>query len=634
MTHCLRFLLAAAFLALQSLPIFAQPQWELLAGPEGGAIRSMATARDGRIYTTVDRKGLFSSIDGGALWTRTPTPDLGGDDYGRIHVTSAGSLLLIRHQAPPLRSTDDGATWMPIDAALDWMTPLATDSSGGIVGSGGRELLRSTDDGASWNRLGEPFAWDITTVAVAPDGALVLGLLPSGGAVGVSTDMGITWQVELLDDDQSAAPISLAFLPDGGILAGGFGGIFLSEDRGLTWSQQHRVEQRRYSQFLRTLDGELVVVTSDGLFLVSAAGSTLTPYGAPTGTLAVSAITLLPGGRPLIGTYDAGMYVGEGARWRRSSRGLPPAAIGALVASTDRALYAIGWSTRFYASTDNGTTWSEPNEQALSQPLLAVDADGMLFSAPYPQPSTGVTRSTDRGATWSPIGDSIAPEVVVSLHVAHDGRIFAGVDRGEESFFSSETDGLFLSTDRGATWRTIGAGMERRTARSITELADGTLFLASSHDVMRLDAGDGFWRDASNGLDTREHINAMVSDAQDRLFTATQHGLFRSLDRGESWQMIATDVADSSFRSLLVTGTGRIVASTSSQGVWTSDDGGETWSLLGGASSPLAIERLVVDAAGVLFAVNPMVGIYRLDAATAAPDETERALDRLDLTAR
>lgn len=626
-------LLVATVIACNALVVSAQTRWQRLPGPEGGGVRSTATAPDGSIYAAIERRGLFRSSDDGSTWSQVSVPALKRDDYLHVFITRAGSLLLNRYKAAPLRSTDGGATWDSLDIAPDWSTPLANDSSGGIIAVAGRELLRSTDDGASWRRIGEPIAPDITTLAIGARGEIVIGLLPSGGAVGTSTDMGVTWRVVMLGSDQTSAPTSIVAPPDGALVAVVPGdSLFRSDDAGVSWTRAPQIAPRYYVVTAMRPDGRLLVATYDSLFLSDVTLTSLEPYGPPSRTLGISTLVPLRDGGLLAGTSGSGVYTIDAGRWRRTSSGLPPAGSTTLAAAADGMIYSMGWNQRLFASNDAGATWTEPNEQAVEPPILAVHPSGALFSAMYHYPRGGVRRSTDRGLTWSETGDSIATEVVVSLFVGRGGAVYAGVDRGEESFFSSSTDGLFRTTDLGTTWTTVGVGMERRTARHIAELEDGTLLFATNHDIMRLDPGASTWVQRTSGLDTRGPINALVVDRLGAVLAATDRGLFRSVDRAGSWQRVATTVPDSSFRSILALPDGRIIVSTSNSGTWISTNDGGDWSRLGEPAIEGGFDALTVDRDGRIFGASADLGIFRLDGSSAVPADTDLPL-QLDLTA-
>jgi photosystem II stability/assembly factor-like uncharacterized protein len=99
--------------------------------------------------------GLFATtMDGGATWT---TRRIREEDFhlNRISAGPSGTLYIAGEAGTLLRSTDKGATWLPIPSAYQ-------GSFFGVLPLGARVLLayglrghvfRSEDDGASWQEI-------------------------------------------------------------------------------------------------------------------------------------------------------------------------------------------------------------------------------------------------------------------------------------------------------------------------------------------------------------------------------------------------------------------------------------------------------------------------------------------------
>lgn len=163
-------------------------------------------------------------------------------------------------------------------------------------------------------------------------------------------------------------------------------------------------------------------------------------------------------------------------------------------------LYSDGFDFSLMAYTDDwGRTWrtSTPLVGAGNiQPSLARRKDGTLVAymrdnGPPPK-RLMVSRSTDRGETWSPVEDSALPnpgagaEVLV-LRNGHWVLIYNDLERGRYSLAVS------LSEDEGATWRYTRhlerddpAGREPQQLGqyhypSIIQAADGTLHATYSY---------------------------------------------------------------------------------------------------------------------------------------------------------
>ena len=175
------------------------------------------------------------------------------------------------------------------------------------------------------------------------------------------------------------------------------------------------------------------------------------------------------------------------------------------------------------------------------------------------QPSTvyagsataGVFRSDDAGATWSPtapLGPDAAPGAVFSLAVSRAWR----TDGAGALFAGTEPSALFVSEDRGETWR------ERQSLRSIPSAPIWSFpprpwtshvrwIAPSPHDeghllvgielggVMRSTDGGETWADHRPGAYRDCHALAFHPTARGRTYEAAGGGAAFSLDDGETW---------------------------------------------------------------------------------------------------
>lgn len=148
----------------------------------------------------------------------------------------------------------------------------------------------------------------------------------------------------------------------------------------------------------------------------------------------------------------------------------------------------------------------------------------------------GVFRSTDRAATWASVG--LSGLVVYSLSASNDSVLFAAAGTG----------GVRYSADLGATWGT-GSGFAGEDVR----------FVAA-------DPNDGFIAYAGTAAD----------------------GVFRTTNGGLSWAAVDMGIASKPVEALMVTKDGVVYASMASEfgteevplqhgGIWISSDGGVTW---------------------------------------------------------
>jgi Leucine-rich repeat (LRR) protein len=124
-------------------------------------------------------------------------------------------------------------------------------------------------------------------------------------------------------------------------------------------------------------------------------------------------------------------------------------------------------------SSDGGDSWGSPVPVCYSLNGLAVAADS---SAIYAGCSDGVWKSTDGGATWNPYNDGLSNLRVTSLLAdpAHPNTIYAGAD---QNLFN--TGAVFRSTDAGAHWSVVGEGLPPLFVYGMALSTDGKLYAAT-----------------------------------------------------------------------------------------------------------------------------------------------------------
>lgn len=208
----------------------------------------------------------------------------------------------------------------------------------------------------------------------------------------------------------------------------------------------------------------------------------------------------------------------------------------------------------------------------------------------------GVWRTTDGGATWTPVTPHAATSAIGAIEIdpTDEDIIYAGTGEANYANHSRYGLGLLKSVDGGDTWELLAeetfAG--RTFARiAINPASPETLYAA-------IGRAGGFPELAA----AKGHPQA-TGDV----------GVFKSVDGGRSWRRLAglpniaaTDVVlDAGDPETVYAGMGRIFGHTGN-GVYRSRDGGETWVKLGGGLPADGIGRISVNTApshpGVVYA--------------------------------
>lgn len=390
--------------------------------------------------------GFFRSTDGGEKWTSSdaelPRPSiitaLAFDAAAPAALYAIGPADCAGYfcWGTVFKSVDKGAHWTALDIghASDLAQSIASGPDGAVYAGmtfGG--IFRSTDAGASWS----PRNAGLTTTSV--------GSLATGGAPGPTVYAG-------------------AF---GGLFRSIDGGAWSRTDEGLANPDiGSLVVAVSDPTTLYVVAGTVYVIPGAGIFRSTDAGVSFAAT-APLPRADVVAVDPTSATTVWAGT-DGGVFrsTDGGEHWNRASGGLPvpaddcpcgPTSVRALVidptapATIYAGVYfvAAGMGRPSYSevfkTTDAGATWVKVSLDIDWVYAIAVDP-----AAPDTIMLVGnrVLLSTDSGATWNAVGGLPNTTLAVVIDPAEPTTLYAG------TYF-----GVSKSTDRGATWRELNTGL-------------------------------------------------------------------------------------------------------------------------------------------------------------------------------
>lgn len=189
---------------------------------------------------------------------------------------------------------------------------------------------------------------------------------------------------------------------------------------------------------------------------------------------------------------------------------------------------------RFHRSSDGGTTWATSSIPPCMVGTMAVDASdpsGVYIGCAQ---GGGVVKSSDGGATWTPIDQGLVDPSHPDQLPTIDSLV---IDPSDPStlYLSTSIDPLgdiFVSHDGGATWASIHAG----SGAGALALSGGTLYAYEGGIITSHDAGQT-WSQPS--AVEAELLVADPSDAQTvyaiALDKATAGGVAVTNDGGQTW---------------------------------------------------------------------------------------------------
>src|SRR6185436_16772435 len=288
------------------------------------------------------------------------------------------------------------------------------------------------------------------------------------------------------------------------VLAATLAGVFLSTDRGLTWS-------------LRA--NRMVATSITGMAIDNQEPARLYAGDALVGTFRTASR-----GRPWLRLGD----VQESPDFNR------PLAVDP---ATPNVVYA-GTLDGVARSTDGGRHWTvRSGLTCLNPTTIVVDPrePSHLYTQGYLRCLLGLGscvfyRSLDAGETWQCIGIAAQFSGVAPL----------AIDPFTSAVYAQNLSGdLLRSTDHGATWTPL---RERLFADSFaaSPLVEGTLWAGKQSSVERSRDGGATWQSFRTGLPAPEQVVGLAPDPVDpaTIYAATRlSGVYKSTDAGETWSL-------------------------------------------------------------------------------------------------
>lgn len=221
-------------------------------------------------------------------------------------------------------------------------------------------------------------------------------------------------------------------------------------------------------------------------------------------------------------------------------------------------LYAGSGSGGLWKSGDGGEHWIPLTDNIPSMPVSSVAVDpldrhtlligtgaGMSVSVTL-YPGIGVLKSTDGGASWAPTG--FAPSAAAGVSTYR--MIWDRSDPGR--VYLAATNGVWISDDRGDSWRTTHptTGSNHVTDLVITKRRPGWLYAAVRGEGLYRSTDRGeTWQLLGGGLPPGSgfhHTSLAICDSIPNVLYAgitdpsnwSMAGLFRSDDGGDSWSAL------------------------------------------------------------------------------------------------
>lgn len=298
----------------------------------------------------------------------------------------------------------------------------------------------------------------------------------------------------------------------------------------------------------------IYIATNDYIYKTRDGGQTWTNLSKGMSHSRVIAMAVDP-------AYPATVYAGTkgdavyksydgGQRWVSQRTGLDDATISSVV---NQFVFDPADNTHLYAATtmgvfeskNAGDSWTKRMDgmkEVLMVVTLAMDPASRAVL--YAGTSGGVYKSIDAAGHWEKVNNGLVPPEIIKSSRALGVTAIQVDPFVPETVYAATLDGLYKTTDGAKSWVRIAQSL--RDQMMIGMLLDrsraGVLYLVGRSGVHRSEDGGVTWTAMNNGLTTLNVRSLVQSQTDPNLLYAGTNGsgLYRSPNRGETWESVPT----------------------------------------------------------------------------------------------
>lgn len=313
-------------------------------------------------------------------------------------------------------------------------------------------------------------------------------------------------------------------------------------------------------------------------------------------------------------TSDSALYrSSDGTSWEQAKNPDAPAKIVSVAIGPDQTLYAASYNSRVYRSTTQGTTWVEITSVLEDKYVLQlVSTPSRIFATS----TKGIYESTNRGTTWAKLPNATISAryfkrtpngTIVGMGTENRNRILdCSSDEGQtwyqsiipggihiflyalcvdsaNNIYVSASNGIFSSRDNGKTWDSVRGAMDFTGHKMESDGEILYMGLRSPRNSATLrgyliqspNRGEYWTKEPEWGIG-ESRVNALHVDPDQAIVAATEHGLYRSHNKGDTWERLGQRDLEN-VTAYMRTKNGTLFAVDDGSGLFRSKDNGQTW---------------------------------------------------------
>jgi photosystem II stability/assembly factor-like uncharacterized protein len=238
-----------------------------------------------------------------------------------------------------------------------------------------------------------------------------------------------------------------------------------------------------------------------------------------------------------------------------------------------------------YKSPDGGQSWS-PYNAGLKEHVSVVNQFVFHPIDPdtiYVATTVGVFRSTDGGRLWV--------ERMHGMKEVHYVVTLSIDPHNPDVMYAGTTGGVYKTTDGTGKWELVNNGLipkeklDAAMALGVNSLATdpvrpGTVYAGTTNGLFRTTDAGASWKRIETGL-ADNYVSVLVIDPSNPaiLYAGTRKGVHKTTDAGEHWAEANHGLTTHNIRSMALSRLDpqTVFAGTNGSGLFVSIDGAKTW---------------------------------------------------------
>jgi photosystem II stability/assembly factor-like uncharacterized protein len=441
-------------------------------------------------------------------------------------------------------------------------------------------------------RTAGPEGGDVRKLAVVPDNPDRIYLGTSSGRLYVSEDRGQTWTrfahlgdgFDYVLDNIEIDPTNTNIMYVAGwSIEGHTGEIFRSHDGGLSWTSLRAMQGKSVRALHLAPSNPKVLVAGalDGVYRSDDGGNNwkrISPENHAS-IKDIGSIAIDPKDPDTVyaGTFHLAWKTTDGGQnWHQINRGMiDDSDVFSIIVDpkSPNVVYASACSGIYSSQTAGELFKKAPGIPFSSRRTRVLKQDPRNPNVVYAGTTEGLWRTDDAGRTWKRISAANVTVNDVVIHPTEPGLILLATDR-IGVLRSTNGAKAFVASNRGFTHRQVASIMVDQ--KNSNKIYAGTLNDQEFGGVFVSEDGGSKWQQMSKGLGGHD-VFKVEEDPKGTLYAATNGGLFRYNSKAQMWMKVLPARMDSHLRVSDLDLNGSVWYLATGDGVYESRNSGTSW---------------------------------------------------------